>query len=274
MSSHRYLGSALALLLFATSVGRARAQDAPAALPGATNPAAPAAPAAPAESADPAAASYSIGLYVGSQLRGSGLEGTLSVEQLQKGLHDGLGGKIPTEDDKARMSQMMHTGKEAVASQNRAQAKDFLAHNGKDERVVTTASGLQYTILKPGDATATAPKITDTVTVHYRGRLLDGSQFDSSDAHAMPATFRINGGVIKGWQEALQLMKPGAQWRLFVPPELAYDSASRPGIPPGSLLVFDLELLRIEPPQTLLPNGAPPKGSGAHVDKGTAAPHG
>jgi FKBP-type peptidyl-prolyl cis-trans isomerase FklB len=233
-------------------------------------------PAVPAEGAavDPAAASYSLGLYLGSQLRASGIEGTVSVDQLQKGLHDGLGGKIPSEDDKGRMSAMLHAGKDAVTSQNRAQAQDFLAHNAKVEGVVTTASGLQYAVLKPGDATSSSPKITDTVTVHYRGRLLDGTQFDSSDAHAMPATFRVNGGVIKGWQEALLLMRPGAQWRLFVPPELAYDAASRPGIPPGSLLVFDLELLRIEPPQTLPPGSAPPKGSGAHASKGSATPHG
>jgi FKBP-type peptidyl-prolyl cis-trans isomerase FklB len=268
----------VALLVSASAVVQANGQGS--AIPPAASPAAaaaPAAPAAPAPSAqgateDPAAASYSLGLYLGSQLRGSGIEGTLSMDQLQKGLHDGLGGKVPTEDDKSRMSAMLHTGKEAVASQNRAQAQDFLAHNAKQDGVVTTASGLQYTILKPGDAGAATPKITDTVTVHYRGRLLDGTQFDSSDAHAMPATFRINGGVIKGWQEALQLMKPGAQWRLFVPPELAYDTASRPGIPPGSLLVFDLELLRIEPPQTLHPGAAPGKGSGAHTDKSSAAP--
>jgi FKBP-type peptidyl-prolyl cis-trans isomerase len=170
------------------------------------------------------------------------------------------------------MSQMLHTGRDAVAGQNRAQAQDFLAHNAQAEGVVTTASGLQYAVLKPGNATASAPKITDTVTVHYRGRLLDGTQFDSSDAHAMPATFRINGGVIKGWQEALQLMKPGAQWRLFVPPALAYDAATRPGIPPGSLLVFDLELLRIEPPQVPPANGAPAKRSGAHPSQGSATP--
>ncbi len=269
MSPSRNPGSVVALLLCATFLDPALAQT-PAAAPAdaATSP-------IPTEGSpvDPAAASYSLGIYLGSQLRASGVEATVSVEQLQKGLHDGLGGKIPSEDDKSRMSAMLHTGRDAVASQNRTQAQDFLTHNAKVDGVVTTASGLQYAILKPGDATASSPKITDTVTVHYRGRLLDGTQFDSSDAHAMPATFRIKGGVIKGWQEALQLMKPGAQWRLFVPPELAYDAASRPGIPPGSLLVFDLELLRIEPAQKLPSSGAPlSKGSGAQSSKGSVTP--
>lgn len=270
MSPQRTLGSIAALLLGATIVAPVRGQNAPAASAVAATPAAP----AEGTAVDPAAASYSLGLYLGSQLRASGVEGTISVDQLQKGLHDGLGGKVPSEDDKSRMSAMLHAGKDAVASQNRAQAQDFLAHNAKVEGVVTTASGLQYAILKPGDATAAPPRLTDTVTVHYRGRLLDGTQFDSSDAHAMPATFRIKGGVIKGWQEALVLMKPGAQWRLFVPPELAYDTASRPGIPPGSLLVFDLELVRIEPPQTLPPNSAPPKPGGARDGAAPGAPHG
>ena len=108
MSSHRNSGLSLVLFLCGAAVGPVLGQGAPAA------PAAPAVAAAPAESAavDPAAASYSLGLYVGSQLRASGLEGTVSMEQLQKGLKEGLGGKIPTEDDKARMSQMMHSGKD------------------------------------------------------------------------------------------------------------------------------------------------------------------
>ena len=222
--------------------------------------------AAPADSApvDPLAGSYSLGLYFGSQLHTSGLNTTVSVEQLERGLRDGLAGKAPTDEDKNRMSQMLHDGRESVAAHNRAQASEFLAQNGKIDGVVTTASGLQYTIIKPG--AGSLPKHTDRVTVHYRGRLLDGTQFDSSDAHPMPATFRLNGGVIKGWQEALLLMKPGAEMRAFVPPDLAYGDVARPGIPPGSLLVFDLELVKIEPPDTTpLPSahakGARPAGT-------------
>jgi FKBP-type peptidyl-prolyl cis-trans isomerase FklB len=214
---------------------------------------------------DPLAGSYSLGLYFGNQLHTSGLDGTVSVEQLERGLREGLAGKVATEEDKTRMSQMLRNGREAVAAHNRAQAGEFLAQNGKIDGVVTTASGLQYTIIKPG--AGPTPKTTDQVTVHYRGRLLDGTQFDSSDAHAMPATFRLSGGVIKGWQEALLLMKQGAQWRAFVPPDLAYGDTSRPGIPPGSLLVFDLELVKIEPPERTPLQGTPPKGPGAPAIK-------
>ncbi len=224
----------------------------------------------PADSApvDPAAGSYSVGLYFGSQLHTSGLNTTLSVEQLERGLRDGLAGKAPTDEDKNRMSQMLHDGRESVAAQNRAQARDFLAQNGKVNGVLTTASGMQYTVIKPGEGSA--PKSTDRVTVHYRGRLLDGTQFDSSDAHPIPATFRLNGGVIKGWQEALLLMKPGAQMRAFVPPDLAYGDAARPGIPPGSLLVFDLELVKIEPPDAAPLQGPLSKGAGPAATKKAA----
>lgn len=226
---------------------------------------APAEPSANNTPVDPVAGSYSLGLYFGSQLHTSGLEGTLSLEQLERGLRDGLAGKAAGEEDKARMSQMLHDGRETVAAHNRAQASEFLAQNGKIDGVVTTASGLQYTIVKAGEGGV--PKATDRVTVHYRGRLLDGTQFDSSDAHAMAATFRLNGGVIKGWQEALVLMKPGAQWRIFVPPELAYGDSARQGIPPGSLLVFDIELVKIEPPESAPLPPAPPKRTGTPTIK-------
>jgi len=198
---------------------------------------------------DPAAASYSLGLYMGSQLRTSGLQGTVSIEQLRKGLDDGLGGKAASDEDKARMAQMLRDGRQAMAARNREQARQFLAQNAKAKGVVTTESGLQYVVLKSADPKAAPPKSTDRVTVRYRGRLLDGTQFDSSDSHPIPATFRLNGGMIKGWQEALRLMKPGEQWRLFVPPDLAYGDSGPAQVPPGSLLVFDLELLRIEPPE-------------------------
>jgi len=95
--------------------------------------------------------------------------------------------------------------------------------------------------------------------VNYRGRLLDGTEFDNSEKHAQPVTFAV-ASVIKGWQEALQLMKPGAKWRFYVPPELGYDVNSPPSIPPGSLLIFDCELVRVEPANTMgaLPHGAQP----------------
>ncbi len=252
---------AVVLVILSTVLQPARSETAPA--PVTRNPAVPAAKAAPADSA---VDSYSLGLYFGSQLRASGLQDTVSLDQLEKGLHAGLGGTMATDADKARMSQMLHDGRAAIAARNREQASKFLAQNAKAEGVVTTASGLQYTVIKPGDAQSSLPKATDRVTVHYRGRLLDGTQFDSSDAHAMPATFRLNGGVIKGWQEALRLMKPRAQWRIFVPPDLAYGDGGAPQIPPGSLLVFDLELVKIE-----LPDILPAAGAG-HLPHQSAAP--
>jgi FKBP-type peptidyl-prolyl cis-trans isomerase len=255
MAIQRKLAGAIILMTLGGAPQLACAQNAPA----------PAEPSAKSAPVDPVAGSYSLGLYFGSQLHTSGLEGTLSLEQLERGLRDGLAGKVAGEEDKARMSQMLHDGRETVAAHNRAQASEFLAQNGKIDGVVTTASGLQYTIVKAGEGSA--PKATDRVTVHYRGRLLDGTQFDSSDAHPIPATFRLNGGVIKGWQEALLLMKPGAQFRVFVPPELAYGDSARPGIPPGSLLVFDMEFIKVEPPESAPLPPAPSKRTGTAANK-------
>jgi FKBP-type peptidyl-prolyl cis-trans isomerase len=245
MSASRPLFLATPLLLaFAVAAVPAEVATAPAAT--ATQP-------VPAKSPppDPAASSYSMGLYMGSQLRTSGLQETVSLEQLKKGLVDGLGGKTATEDDKARMAQMLRDGRQAIAARNRKEAQKFLAQNAKASGVVTTDSGLQYVIIKPGDANGKNPTGNDRVTVHYRGRLLDGTQFDSSDSHPIPATFRLSGNMLKGWQEALRLMKPGAQWRLFVPPDLAYGDSGPAQIPPGSLLVFDLELVKFEAPEPL-----------------------
>jgi FKBP-type peptidyl-prolyl cis-trans isomerase len=104
---------------------------------------------------------------------------------------------------------------------------------------------MQYKILVAGDSNAAVVTPTDEVTVQYRGKLLDGSEFDSSYARGTPASFPVN-GVIPGWQQALVLMKPGAKWQLFVPPELAYGAAPRPGIPGGSLLIFEVELLSVK----------------------------
>ena len=137
---------------------------------------------------------------------------------------------------------------------NKQAAQDFLEHNSHEKGVKATADGLQYKVLIPGDAKAAAIQSSDEVTVQYRGKLIDGSEFDSSYARGIPATFKV-GGVIKGWQEALVLMKPGAKWQLFVPPELAYDNNPRPGIPAGSLLIFEVEVVSVKP------NAAPPAAS-------------
>jgi FKBP-type peptidyl-prolyl cis-trans isomerase len=203
------------------------------------------APAAPAAAADEAS-SYSIGLVFGSQLHGSGLDDTLSYEAVMRGFKDGMGGKILGEEDKQRAMQLMRAGREALAARNHSSARDFLAKNAAVKGVTTAASGLQYHVFDAGDDKAASPTMADFVTLNYRGQLLDGTEFDNSDNHAQAATFGLN-SVIKGWREALLMMKPGAKWRLFVPPELAYDLNSPPGIPPGSMLIFDVELLKVEP---------------------------
>ena len=238
MNHHTALRLKVTLTLAALSLG------APVALAQAVAPAGPPEAAVNAAATDEAS-SYSFGLVFGNQLHTSGIEKTISPEALLRGVKDGLAGKALAPEDKQRMVQVMRAGREAVAEHNRAAAREFLAKNGAAPGVTTTASGLQYQVMESGDAKTPAPTMTDHVTVHYRGRLLDGTEFDSSDNHAQAATFGLN-GVIKGWREALLLMKPGAKWRVFVPPELGYDLNSPPVIPPGSLLIYDLELLKVE----------------------------
>ena len=120
----------------------------------------------------------------------------------------------------------------------------FLAENAKKEGVTTTSSGLQYKVLQSG--TGESPKLTDTVKVHYQGTLIDGTVFDSSIQRGQPVSFPVN-RVIPGWIEALQLMKVGDKWQLFVPAELAYgDRSPGPTIPPKSVLIFEVDLLGIE----------------------------
>ena len=223
------LGSALAL---------AQAPPTPAAAPAAAAPAKKAA-AAPAAAHTP---SYSLGVMFGQQLRASSLTNeSVNATQLAAGIKDALGGKVELSDaDKANITKMAS----AAGDANHAAAAKFLAENGKKPGVITTASGLQYKVLTPGSGVS--PNPTDEVTVNYKGTLLNGNEFDSSYKRGEPATFAVN-RVIPGWTEALQLMKPGGKIKLYVPPQLAYDANSRPPIPPGSMLIFDVELLSIKP---------------------------
>jgi len=142
-----------------------------------------------------------------------------------------------------------------TAQKNVAEADKFLAANKTKEGVKSTESGLQYKVLKEGSGAQ--PKSSDTVTVNYRGTLIDGTEFDSSYKRGQPATFPV-GGVIKGWTEALQLMKVGSKLQLFIPANLAYGEQGRPGIPPNSLLIFEVELMDVKPPQA---GGASPAPS-------------
>lgn len=131
----------------------------------------------------------------------------------------------------------------AAAEENQKKADAYLANNAKQEGVVTLASGLQYKILTKGNGAT--PKAESKVQVNYRGTLIDGTEFDSSYKRGEPVSFTVN-GVIPGWTEALQLMKEGDKWQLFIPPQLAYgERGAPPVIPPNSALVFDVELLKV-----------------------------
>ena len=189
--------------------------------------------------------SYSLGVSMGDQLRSSGVSPEqVNSARLAQGVHDGLDGKKEmTEADRQNISALLKSSFQAQADNNHRAAAKFLAENGKKPNVVTTASGLQYKVLAAGSGES--PKPSDEVTVNYRGTLLDGTEFDSSYKRGEPATFQVS-RVIPGWTEALQLMKPGAKYQLFIPPQLAYDMRSRPPIPPGSMLLFDVELVNVK----------------------------
>ena len=128
------------------------------------------------------------------------------------------------------------------AAKNLEEGKAFLAENAKKEGVKTLPSGLQYRVITEG--TGASPKAGETVTVNYRGTFLDGTEFDSSYKRGKPASFQVD-GVIAGWTEALQLMKPGDKWQLFVPSELAYGQRGMGRIPPNSTLIFEVELVSL-----------------------------
>jgi FKBP-type peptidyl-prolyl cis-trans isomerase FkpA len=209
------------------------------------------------------AASYSLGVIMGAQLRANGVTpAELSTTRLLEGLREGMSGKAKlTEADRANINKLFTRANEEAADGNHRAAAKFLAANAKKPDVVTTASGLQYKVINAGSGDA--PKPGDEVTVNYRGTLLDGTEFDSSYKRGQPATFQVN-RVIPGWTEALQLMKPGAKYQLFIPPQLAYDLRSPPPIPAGSMLLFDVELLSVKaaappPPAPPAPAPAPPK---------------
>ena len=199
--------------------------------------------------------SYSIGYQVGLSMKNDGVD--VDFDKLIKGLQDAINDQEPllsVEEmrtlilalkERAREIQMR---KVQVARVNNAkESEKFLAENGKKEGVKTTESGLQYRILKEGDGNSPGPE--DSVTVHYRGTFIDGEEFDSSYARGKPQTLQTD-GVIKGWTEALQMMKVGSQWEIFVPPDLAYGRGGQGGvIPPNSALVFEIELLSVEKKQ-------------------------
>ncbi len=228
--------------------------------------AAPATPAKKAHAAAPAKAdtaarstSYSLGVSMGDQLHASGIAAdSINATQLAQGVHDALSGKTSMVDaDRANIAKLIQGAVAAQGEVNHKAAAKFLAENGKKPDVVTTASGLQYRVLAPG--AGASPKPTDEVTVNYTGKLLDGTEFDSSYKRGEPAKFALN-HVIPGWSEGVGLMKAGSKYELFVPPSLAYDLRSpTPTIPPGSMLIFTVELMgfKASPPPPAAPAPAP-----------------
>jgi FKBP-type peptidyl-prolyl cis-trans isomerase FklB len=196
--------------------------------------------------------SYAIGLDIGKNFKERAMD--LDIEILIQGLRDAQGsgqpllGKDEIQKVMTQFQQDMMKAEQAKkigqAQVNKAKEEAFLAENAKKPGVKVTPSGLQYLVLSTG--TGPMPKATDTVKVHYRGTLLDGSEFDSSYKRNQPAVFPLN-GVIKGWTEALQLMKVGSKWQVFLPSSLAYgEQGAGQVIGPNATLIFEVELLGIE----------------------------
>ncbi len=210
-----------------------------------------------------AQASYGIGRQIGRDLGQGGLEGELlDLNALMLGIQDSLNqaeSRITQEQFQAAIGQVQQVAQQrmqqkmqAVAERNRRDGPKFLEKYKALEGVQQTPSGLMYKVLKQGNGPS--PKETDTVRTHYRGRLVDNTEFDSSYKRNEPAIFPVN-QVIPGWTEALQMMKVGDRWQLVIPPDLAYgETGSPPVIGPDAVLVFEIELIGIEPS-----NGASPQ---------------
>ncbi len=197
-------------------------------------------------------ASYAVGYDFAKRI--SQLYKNVDNESLIKGIKDGLKGEKGLLNEQELREVIMQLGqdmrqhaeevKNAQLKSNKEEGIKFLQENAKKPDVKTTKSGLQYKIIKEGNGPS--PKETDTVKVHYRGRLINGTEFDSSYSRGEPAIFPLN-RVIKGWTEGLQLMKAGSKYEFYIPPELAYgDSGAGNVIGPGSTLIFEVELIDIE----------------------------
>jgi FKBP-type peptidyl-prolyl cis-trans isomerase FklB len=196
--------------------------------------------------------SYSMGLDIGRTLKMQGVD--VDLELVTRGFKDAYTGNQSLLTDEEMQEVLTNFKKEFIAKQqelakqqgekNKKEGAIFLETNKKKEGVQTLPSGLQYKVLKAG--AGKKPTATDTVTVHYRGTLIDGKEFDSSYRRGKPATFPVN-GVIPGWTEALPLMEEGAKWELFIPSNLAYGERSAGGdIGPNATLIFEVELISIE----------------------------
>jgi FKBP-type peptidyl-prolyl cis-trans isomerase FklB len=229
---------------------------------------APAGPAVPGLATDKQKASYGIGFRMGGEMRGSQLTSDdIDLQALVRGMTDGLSKAKPalTEQDlqqammnfQTDLTSRIQEKEKTTGVKNKKDGEAFLAANKSKEGVKTLPSGLQYKVIKSGGGATPGP--TDNVKAHYKGTLLDGTVFDSSYDRGEPVDFPVN-HVIKGWTEALQLMKVGDKWQLFVPSELAYgEHGVGSDIGPNAVLVFDVELLDVSKgdnaPGNILPPG-------------------
>lgn len=191
--------------------------------------------------------SYGLGVLVGKNLASQVITSDMSLEDLNKGINDALKGAeldMPLEEANRLAQTYLQGIAERAAGQAQEDGLRFLEENAKRDGVVVRNSGLQYEILTEG--TGKTPKLTDEVTVHYEGRLLNGKIFDSSYKRNQPATFRPN-QLIRGWQEALSIMPSGSKWRLYIPSDIGYGArGAGADIPPHATLVFDLELISVK----------------------------
>lgn len=196
-------------------------------------------------------ASYSIGINLGTQL--SQNKDDIDVDKVIMGIREVFAGKesrLTPEEVRTVMTEFQQDMQKkqqekvkALSEKNKKDGDDFLAKNKAEKDVTTLESGLQYMIITEGKGDS--PKVTDTVVTHYKGTLVNGTEFDSSHKRGQPATFPVN-GVIAGWTEALQKMKVGGKWKLFIPSDLAYGVNAPPQIGPNSVLIFEIELLEIK----------------------------
>lgn len=200
----------------------------------------------PSLSDDKAKLSYAIGQNIAQNIKAQNID--LDPKVVGYSVAQGLKGEKPevTPEEQQKAIQALQQSSQAKmmadAEKNKAISAEFLQKNKSRPNVKTTGTGLQYEVMKPG--AGKKPSLKDKVTVHYTGTLVTGVKFDSSHDRGQPAEFPLN-GIIKGWQEALQMMPEGSVYRLYIPPELAYGAQAQPGIPPNSVLVFDVELLKV-----------------------------
>jgi len=195
--------------------------------------------------------SYSLGYQFGQGAKHEGLD--INVEFYTSGIRDALSGSKPQLSQEEIQKTVLEVQKRVVAAhqkelkemsaKNLAAGKAFLEENKKKEGVKTLPSGLQYKVLAEGSGKT--PKAADNVTVNYKGTFINGAEFDSSYKRGKPATFQVD-KVVKGWTEALQMMKEGSRWQLFIPPELGYGDRGGGPVPPNSTLIFEVELISVK----------------------------